>query len=270
MRGRDDDEFLRPGHLDEAFEDDVPERNVEQPEPHYDQPHHRAAAECDLQAAVERLARGVGRTRRSVGRGLHAEIAGKSRKESARQEGEGHPRVLHPGAVGQIGEKQRQHHEYDRDDLVLLAQVGHGALAHVPAISRMRGVPSSSRFIAAVKRPSSAQGDNRGSGNDPENGRNVHFDRISLVFKVINTNIIIYPDTVLSGRPIYSTKIPAAPHSPPALRQRKTERSEAFETLRIFALPFMRLRRSADHRTATSRSCRRGYSPTALRGRPAS
>jgi len=36
------------------------------------------------------------------------------------------------GAVGQIGEKQRQHHEYDGDDLVLLAQVGHGAPAHVP------------------------------------------------------------------------------------------------------------------------------------------
>ena len=176
--GRDDDEFLRSGDIDEIFEDDVPERNVEQAQPHYDQPHHRAAAECDLQAAVERLARGVGRTRRSVGRGLHAEIAGQSRKESARQEGEGHPRVLHPGAVGQIGEKQRQHHEYDGDDLVLLAQVGHGAPAHVPGdLAHARRA-----FILAlhrtVKRPSQQQGDNRGSGNEPENGRNVHFNRI--------------------------------------------------------------------------------------------
>ncbi|MBP8732192.1 MAG: hypothetical protein KBH60_03025, partial [Alistipes sp.] len=59
---------------------------------------------------------------------------------------------------------------------------------------------------------------------------------LEFVESVINTNIIIYPDTVLSRTGRYTAqKIPAAPHSPPALRQRKTERSEAFETLRIFA-----------------------------------
>ena len=68
--------------------------------------------------------------------------------------------------------------EDDEDDLVLLAQVGHGAPAHVPGdLAHARRA-----FILAlhrtVKRPSQQQGDNRGSGNEPENGRNVHFNRI--------------------------------------------------------------------------------------------
>ena len=80
---------------------------------------------------------------------------------------------------------------------------------------------------------------------------------LEFVESVINTNIIIYPDTVLSRTGRYTAqKIPAAP--PPALRQRKTERSEAFETIRIFApsrLCACGVQRN--HRTATSRSCRR-------------
>ena len=182
-RRGDDHEFLRPRHLHEAFEDNIPERDVQQPEPHDHEPHHGAAAEGDLQAAVERLACGVGRACRGVGRGLHAEITGKPRKETARQEGEGHPGVLHPGAVGQVGEEQRQDDEYDQHDLVLLAQVGHGALAHVLGdLAHARGT-----FVlalhAAVKCPGYGQSNDSSGRDDPENQRNVHFDRIK-VFRV--------------------------------------------------------------------------------------
>ena len=173
-RRGDDHELLRPGDLDEMVQNDVPERNVEQAEAHDHQSHHRTAAEGDLQAAVQRLPRGIGRTGRSVGRGLHAEVARKPREKAAGDEGEGNPAVLHPGAISQPGEKQRQRRKDDADDLVLLAQVGHGALAHV------RGDLAHARrtlvlaLHQAVKRPCEGQGDDGRGRHDPENRRNVH------------------------------------------------------------------------------------------------
>jgi len=139
---------------------------------------------------------------------------------------------------------------------------------------------------------------------------------LEFVESVINTNIIIYPDTVLSRTGRYTAqKIPAQALPPPGQRE-AGEQGPAASGFRVIPegnpyrpqtggapapcvqrhpaasprpaatkngkerslrndsnlrpFPFMRLRRSADHRTATSRSCRRGYSPTALRGRPAS
>ena len=178
-RGGDDDQFLRAGGVDEAVQDDIPERNIEQPQPHDDQPHHGSAAECDTQPAVERLLRRMCRPRRGIGGGLHAEETRQSRKEPAREESEGNPRVLHAGDVGQIGEKKRQHDEDDRDDLVLLAQIGHcartdmaGDLAH-----SLRAFALT--FHLPIKRIGETERDDRRRGHEPENRRNVHF---SVVF----------------------------------------------------------------------------------------
>ena len=173
-RRRDDDELLRPGHVGETVQNQIPERNVEQSEAHDHEPHDGAAAEGDLQAAVERLPRGVGRTGRGIGRGLHAEEASQAREEAAREEGEGNPRVLHARAVSQVGEEERQDEEDDEDDLVLLAQVGHGALAD------MRGdfAHTLRALVLAlhprVEDPRHRQRDEGSGGHEPENGRSVH------------------------------------------------------------------------------------------------
>ena len=173
-RRGDDDQLLRSGHIGEVVEDQVPERDIEQAEAHDDQSHDGAAAEGDLQAAVERLARRMGRAGRGVGCGLHAEETRKPREEPARQEGEGHPRVLHAGTVGQVGEQKRQGDEDDRDDLVLLAQIGHRPLADM-----CRDLTHALRALVLtlhprVEDPRHGQCNDRGGGHDPENQRCVH------------------------------------------------------------------------------------------------
>ena len=59
----------------DRIQQQIPERDVEQAQPHDDQSHHRPAAEGDAQASVERLPCGIGRTRRGLCGGLHAEKA---------------------------------------------------------------------------------------------------------------------------------------------------------------------------------------------------
>ena len=112
------------------IEQQIPERDVEQAQPHYDQPHHRPAAEGDAQASVQRLPCGIGRTRRGLCGGLHAEKARKAGEETTRKEGYGHPRILQAEAVGHDGEEDDQPEEDPTHNLVLLPQVGHGAPAH--------------------------------------------------------------------------------------------------------------------------------------------
>ena len=112
------------------IEQQIPERDVEQAQPHYDQSHHRPAAEGDAQASVQRLPCGIGRTRRGISGGFHAEKARKAGEETARKEGYRHPRILHAEAVGHDGEEDDQPEEDPTHDLVLLPQVGHGAPAH--------------------------------------------------------------------------------------------------------------------------------------------
>ena len=173
-RRRDDHEFLRPCGIDKPGQNHVPERDVQQSEAHDHQTHHRTAAESDFQTAVQRLPCGIGRAGRSVGGGFHTEVAGQSREESARDEGEGHPAVLHPGSVGQVGEEERQHDEDDADDLVLLTQIGHGALAHVPGDFTHALRTLVLALHQAVKQPGEGQGDDGCGRYDPENRRNVH------------------------------------------------------------------------------------------------
>ena len=81
---------------------------------------------------------------------------------------------LHAGAIGQVGKKQRQHHEDDTDDFVLLPQVGHSALTDVRGNFAHALRTLVLALHQAVKRPGESQGDDRRGRYDPKNRRNVH------------------------------------------------------------------------------------------------
>ena len=130
--GGDDAEFMagrqRVGGND-SLQQEIPEGNVQQTQPHDHQAHHRATAEGDAQAGVERAAGGVCRAGGSIGGRLHAQKAGQAGEETAGQEGDGHPRVLHVEAVGHDGKHEGQAHKHEGHDLVLLFEVRHRPLA---------------------------------------------------------------------------------------------------------------------------------------------
>ena len=118
--------------MDKGPEDHPPDGDVQQTQAHDGESHHGTAAESDLQAAVERTHRRIGRPGRCIRRRPHAHIAGQSGEETARQEGERDPGVLHPESIGQDGEQAGQHRENDDDHLVLLLEISHGTFAHIP------------------------------------------------------------------------------------------------------------------------------------------
>ncbi len=117
--------------MDKGPEDHPPDGDIQQSQAHDGEAHDGAAAESDLQAAVERTHRRIGRTGRCVRGRAHAHITGQSGEETARQEGERDPGVLHPKAIGQDGEQAGQHRENDDDHLVLLLEISHGAFTHI-------------------------------------------------------------------------------------------------------------------------------------------
>ena len=132
-RGGDDAKFMggcHHIHRDNCVEQQIPERNVEQAEPHYNQSHYRAAAESDTQTRVQRVARGIRRTRRSIRSRLHSEKSGKTGEESACKESYRNPRVLHSEAVSHNREENHQPQEHPAHNLILLTEIGHGAFAH--------------------------------------------------------------------------------------------------------------------------------------------
>ena len=83
-----------------------------------------------MQTGVQALTRRVSRTRRSIGRRLHAEEASQTREETAGQEREPHDTVLQV-KIRHNGEDNSQHHEHNRHHFVLLFEIGHRALAHM-------------------------------------------------------------------------------------------------------------------------------------------
>ena len=110
------------------IEHQIPERSVEQPEPHDHKPHHGTAAESHFQTLVQRLACRMSRTGRSIGSRVHTEESGQRREETSRQEGERHPRVLHAQSIGEKREKETKH---DKDDELFLRMVLDGLSALV-------------------------------------------------------------------------------------------------------------------------------------------
>lgn len=108
-----------------------PYSDVEQSEANDNKAHHRTAAEGNLQAFIEAGTRTVGSACRSVSGCFHPEEARQTGKETAGEEGKGHPRILHFQNVGHEGEDNGEHNKDDGHDLVLLLQVSHSALSHV-------------------------------------------------------------------------------------------------------------------------------------------
>ena len=109
---------------------------------------------------------------------------------------------------------------------------------------------------------------NPGTGTPPPGQREAGEQRPAASgFRVIPEGNPYRPQTGGAPAPCVQ-RHPAASPRPAATKNGKERSLRNTSNLRPF--PFMRLRRSAHHRTATSRSCRRGSSPTALRGRPAS
>ena len=130
--GSDDDQRLGVrGLVYECAENEPPDRDVQQTETDDGQTHYGAAAEGDLKAGIERTHRRIGRTGGGVGRRLHPDESGQAGEETAGQEGERHPRILHVEPVRQHRKERGQHDKHDDDDLVLLFQVSHRTFAHI-------------------------------------------------------------------------------------------------------------------------------------------
>ena len=147
-----------------------PEHDVREPEPHHHEPHHRTAAKSDLQRLAEGALRRRGGARGGAGRGLHAEVAGERREEPAEDKGHGQPGVLDAEPVGEVRKEPRHHREHQQHDLVLLAQIGHGAGAHMAADGAHLVVALILRLHLAEEAPREHHGDEGGEGGDPEHG----------------------------------------------------------------------------------------------------
>ncbi len=152
--------------VDELVEDPVPEADVEQAESDHHQAHHRARAERDLQAAVQRVAAPLGGPGGREGRGVHADEAADAREEATRQEGDGDEGVLDPHEC-QPGQQDGEDGEDDPDDLVLPAQVGQRAFADVLGDLLHPVVAGRGRAHHSEQHPGHGERHDRGDGGDP-------------------------------------------------------------------------------------------------------
>ena len=173
-RGGHHHQLLGPVGIDEAVEDEIPYRNIQQPESHDDQSHDRPAAESHPQPAVERRAGRLCRACRGVGGRLHAEKARQSGEKTAGEEGERHPRILHARTVGQPCEQQGQHQKDDPHDFVLLSQIGHGPLPDVAGDGPHAFGAFVLTFHVAVEAGGGQECRDGCDGDEPEDNRNIH------------------------------------------------------------------------------------------------
>ena len=152
-----------------TVENNRPKGNIEEPEPDDNQAHDRARAERDAKTGVERFLRGVCRARARVSRGFHTEETRQAGEETSRQERHGNDGILQ-SLHRESGKQNRENHENDSDNFVLLFQIRHRAGTHV-----LRNLFHGRRaFIAfhhlAVKMRRECESHNRSCGNCPENG----------------------------------------------------------------------------------------------------
>jgi len=152
----------------EIAQDDKPERNIEQGQADDHQAHHRAAAEGDAQAAVERFARSFSGARRGIGCGLHAEKTGQTGEEAAGQECDRHPAVLHLQHEGHKGEQNDQADKDKGNHLVLLLQISHGAGSDIGGDLRHALAAFAGLFHLPVKKPGEDEGRRRTDRRQPE------------------------------------------------------------------------------------------------------
>ena len=151
------------------IQDQGPHRNIQQTESYDDQSHHGSAAESDFQPLIQRLAGGMGRTRRSERRRTHPDKTRQPGKQAAGQERERHPRILHTEAIGKKRKEQHEDQKYDRNHPVLLPEVGHRPFTDVRGDLFHTGSAFALFHHRAEKVPCEAQRYQRGDRHEPEN-----------------------------------------------------------------------------------------------------
>ena len=180
-------------HGNYRIEQQIPEGYIEQTEPHYHQPHYRTAAESDAQAGIQGGARSICRTCRGIRGCLHTEKTGKPGEEPAGKEGYRNPGVLDAEAVSHNREKNYQPQEHPAHNLILLAEVGHGAFAHGGGnLHHLRSALALFHHLT-VEIPGKAECQNGSGWNQPEK-QSVHsinrIKRLNESLKVLIWNEI--------------------------------------------------------------------------------
>ena len=93
--------LLWRGRFHKAIQHQVPDRYIEQSQPHHHQPHNRPRAKSHLKPRIQGVLGSIGSTRRGERGGAHAYEARQRREEAPREECERHPAILHAQPVGQ-------------------------------------------------------------------------------------------------------------------------------------------------------------------------
>ena len=129
--GGDNHQVLRLRRVIEKLEHAPPDGNVQQAQAHHGEAHDGAAAEGNLEAGIEAAHGGIGRTGTGIRGGFHAHETGQAAEETAGEERERNPGVLHAESIRQHGEERGQDNKNNNNNLVLLFEVRHGALSHI-------------------------------------------------------------------------------------------------------------------------------------------
>ncbi len=151
-----------------------PDGDVEQSETYDHQSHDGTTAERHFQSAVKTLAGCVGSAGGSVCGSLHSEESGKSREETACEECERHPRVLHFQYVSHEGENDRKYDEHYGHDIVLLLEVSHRTTSHILCNLNHSGRTLIFLSHLAEEVPCHCQRYDRGGWHEPKYYWNVH------------------------------------------------------------------------------------------------
>ena len=154
------------GRVDEAVEDEIPDGDVEEAEADDRETHDSSGTERDLEAFVQALARALGGAAGGGGGGLHAHETAEAGEEAAGQKRDRDEGVLEL-QEGQDGEDHEEHGEDDADAGILLAQIGHRAVAHIAGDLLHAFVAAGSAFHEDVAERSGQERDNGADRGDP-------------------------------------------------------------------------------------------------------
>ncbi len=124
------DDAIRKDNREDIVQEKEPHADVEQGEANNDHAHHCTSAKGDLQAVVQALAGGVGRARRGIGGRFHAKVAAQSQRRNHRSERRRARRDSADCKKAMSRKSTKRRAKTDRDDTILLAQIGPRAFAN--------------------------------------------------------------------------------------------------------------------------------------------
>ena len=154
------------GRVDETVEYEIPDGDVKKTEADHCEAHDGAGPERHLKAAVQAFARALRRaTGGDCGR-LHAHESAEAGEEAACQKRDRDEGVLKL-QKGQDGEDHEKDREDDPDARILLAQIRHRAVAHIPGDLLHALVARAGAFHQDVAEQSGKKRDDGTDGSDP-------------------------------------------------------------------------------------------------------